>query len=85
MVSFIRGLDLNKELNADGYDLVDNLKQAHSRKKKNNDLVEYLSFASKFCHHCCPNKYPIYDSINVRVFNVLFVKYIIVGFHWSFY
>jgi hypothetical protein len=25
-----------------------------------------LSFASKYCHHCNPNMYPIYDSENVK-------------------
>ena len=24
-----------------------------------------LSFASKYCHHCNPNMFPIYDSVNV--------------------
>lgn len=25
-----------------------------------------LSFASKYCHHCNPNMFPIYDSVNAE-------------------
>ena len=25
-----------------------------------------LSFASKYCHHCNPNMFPIYDSVNAK-------------------
>lgn len=27
---------------------------------------DLLSFASKYCHHCNPNMYPIFDSVNER-------------------
>lgn len=69
MASFILQIDLNKELESDGYDLVDGLRYAHSKVKKDG-FYDYLSFASKFSHHCNPDKYPIYDSVNVSVFKM---------------
>ena len=29
----------------------------------------HLSFASKYCHHCNPNMFPIYDSVNAEYLN----------------
>ena len=30
----------------------------------------HFSFASKYCHHCRPNIYPIYDRLNMCVMNI---------------
>lgn len=42
-------------------ELVSNLSIAAKIRGRNN-----LSFASKYCHHCFPNMYPIFDSINAK-------------------
>lgn len=56
----------------DGYGVIKALrKEAHSIKRKDGSPKDYLSFASKYCHHCRPNKFPIYDSVNVWAFTVL--------------
>ena len=41
--------------------LVNDFREA--AQKRGRDL---LSFVSKYCHHCNPNMFPIYDSINVK-------------------
>ena len=69
MVSFIVHSDFDRKLDSNDYKLVDELRRAHTRSKKSG-RVDYLSFASKYCHHCRPNRYPIYDSVNVCVFEV---------------
>lgn len=65
--------DFDKSLEC-GYRAIEALRrEAHSVKKGKDKMipVDYLSFASKYCHHCRPNVFPIYDSVNVRVFTVL--------------
>lgn len=60
------------ELLKQDYDAVDVLRiKAHSQKKKDGNPVNYLSFATKYCHHCRANKFPIYDNVNVWVLTVL--------------
>lgn len=62
------------ELLGFGYGAIEALRrEAHSLKKGKDKKtpVDYLSFASKYCHHCRPNIFPIYDSVNVWVLTVL--------------
>ena len=70
IVDFIVQHDFDNALDSDGYELVEKLRHVHSRRVKTKDTIDHLSFATKYCHHCRPDKYPIYDSINVRVLNV---------------
>jgi len=72
IAEFILQSDFDERLDRDDYGLVDELRYAHNKIKKDGKKYDYFSFASKYCHHCRPDKYPIYDSVNVRVFNVLF-------------
>ena len=71
IANFILQPDFNEKLKSDNHDLVDKMRYGHNKEKKNGKTVDYLSFASKYCHHCYPDKYPIYDSINMHVMNGL--------------
>ena len=57
------------KLDNDGYGLVEELRRVPS-KRTESGFRDHLSFASKYCYHCRPNRYPIYDSINVHVLSV---------------
>ena len=57
------------ELDRDGYMLVEKLRRVPSSKTEKG-WADCLSFATKYCHHCRPDKYPIYDSVNVRALTV---------------
>ena len=50
----------------DGYEAVEKLRRVPSQ-RQSAPTRDYLSFATKYCHHCLPDKFPIYDSVNVRV------------------
>lgn len=57
--------DFDAALDEDGYSLVDDLRKCGTSKK-------HFSFATKYCHHCRPNKYPIYDALNMRVLAIYY-------------
>lgn len=72
IVEFIVTSGFDKRLEEDGYGLVDELRYVRSNRPNNHGFIDHLSFATKYCHHCCPNKYPIYDSLNMRVMSIYF-------------
>ena len=54
-----------------GYATISYLRILASERTKNGTIDAY-SFATKYCHHCNPNHYPIYDSVNARVMTVYY-------------
>jgi len=56
------------KLDIDGYGLVDELVNDMEK----SGTKRHFSFASKYCHHCRPNKYPIYDRLNMCVMNIFY-------------
>lgn len=54
-----------------GYEAVAKLRVIKSERTKSK-TIDCFSFATKYCHHCRPNKFPIYDSLNMRVMNVYY-------------
>ena len=57
------------ELDSDGYESVEKIRHVPNT-KKGKEYRDCLSFATKYCHHCRPDKYPIFDSVNVNVLTV---------------
>ena len=66
--------DFHEMLDSCNFAFVDDFCRVHCSDKRKNPpksgFVRHFSFATKYCHHCSPNKYPIYDSLNVRVLSV---------------
>ena len=52
--------NFNERIKNGDADLVNEMKRVT---KTDGSIINYLSFASKYCHRYEPNKYPIYDSI----------------------
>jgi len=50
-------------LDEEGYALINKLRECGTAKK-------HFSFATKYCHHCRPNKYPVYDALNMWVMSI---------------
>lgn len=71
IAEIITSLDFDEILDNDGYNLIKKLRIVKSKRTKNG-TIDHLSFATKYCHHCRPNKYPIYDSLNMRVMNIFY-------------
>jgi len=69
IINIILKPGFDEKLDGDGYDLIEELRQIPSRRTK-KEYRDCLSFATKYCHHCRPDKYPIFDSVNVNVLTV---------------
>ena len=62
---------LNEKLDEDGYGLVDELRYVKTTRTKNG-IIDHFSFATKFLFILKPNKFPIFDSLNMKAFYQLF-------------
>ena len=71
IVADIMNSDFDKELGYEGYGLVEYLRYVKSE-RTTSKTINHFSFATKYCYHCRPNKYPIYDSVNMRVMSVYY-------------
>ena len=71
VVNLILHMNFEQQLDEAGYKLMELLRHVPSS-RVNSGRIDHLSLASKYCHHCRPDKYPIYDSVNVRVLSVYF-------------
>ncbi|MCL2163849.1 MAG: hypothetical protein FWH55_05505 [Oscillospiraceae bacterium] len=74
IVQKIKSLNSDKAFDCadNDYSPVDKLRRVYSArgKEKNKGYIDHFSFATKYCHHFQSNKFPIYDSVNVRVMSV---------------
>lgn len=70
----IVNMRFDNELKQNGYSLVDKLRYIDNERpnKTSNSVtrIDHYSFATKYCHHCNPDKYPIYDRVNMNVLTV---------------
>jgi len=58
----ILSLNIDGRLRQEDLSLVDNIKSGHRIQSKNGNEIEFLSFATKYCHWHRPKIYPIYDQ-----------------------
>ncbi len=52
--------DLKEKIN---FGNIDTVKEMQAVKLKNGKIINYISFASKYCNRYNPNSFPIYDTI----------------------
>jgi hypothetical protein len=60
----ILALDIDKDLAAGNYELVNKISRI---KIPNGRIINFYSFASKYCSHHRPERYPIYDSFVEKI------------------
>lgn len=73
IASFISSeLNFNDRLESADYSVVHEIMCGHNKKREDETPVEYFSFATKYCYHCHPDKYPIYDSVNMNVMKIYY-------------
>ena len=61
----------DEKLDRGSLELINELMRVPSGRTKSK-TIDHFSFATKYCHHCRPDVYPIYDSVNARVLSVYF-------------
>lgn len=70
LVNHLVSIDnLNEMLNNGDAELVNKIKKVE---KNNGETINYISFASKYCNRCNPEKYPVYDTIVKDVLSYYF-------------
>lgn len=62
---------VDEKLDCGSFELINELMRVPSKRTK-SQTIDHFSFATKYCHHCRPDVYPIYDSVNARVLSVYF-------------
>lgn len=75
LIDIIKNPEFDERLETDkdgSYEAVLSLLGVNREKEgKPPTEVNHLSFATKYCHHCKPNMYPIYDAVNKEVLMTL--------------